>query len=83
MRYYKITNPHQDLNLNYHGFYRTKITRDGRKIYGTMFILSKKLEDNQKSEILKYPNTLLYYSQSQYAPELKNNAILILDKKIR
>ncbi len=74
----------RDCNNNaYNNFYRTHIKRDGKKIYGTMFEISRPLTDEDKNIILEYPNTILYISQSQYAPELKKNCVLVLDRKIR
>ena len=75
----------ESLNNNgFYDYYRTSITtKDGKKIYGTMYKICRKLSDDDKKVILSYPNTMLYISQCQYAPEIKGNCVLLLDRKIR
>ncbi len=73
----------KSMNNGFYDYYRTHIKKADKKIYGTMFKLSKPLTDTEKSIILSYPNTLLYISKSQYAPEIKHNCVLVLDRKIR
>ena len=74
----------KSMNNGFYDYYRTHLLKkDGKKIYGTMFKLKKPLTDDDKNIILSYPNTLLYIAQSEYAPELKHNCVLVLDRKIR
>jgi hypothetical protein len=78
--------PFERSNLGYYDYYRTHIIRNGKKIYGTMYKLDthgKPLTDAEKTVILSYPNTLLYYAQMRYAPEIKSNCVLVLDRCIR
>lgn len=70
----------EGINNSYYSFQRNAIIKEGKKIYGTLYKLSRPLSDNDKTELLKWKNIRLFISQCQYAPEIKNNAVFVADK---
>ena len=70
-------------NFYYDSSRRTLTKKNGEKIKGTLYTLEKPLTDEDKRYLTSWKNVDLFISQSQYAPELKHNAVFIADKCIR
>ena len=70
-------------NFYYNSSRRTLTKKNGEKIKGTLYTLEKPLTDEDKRYLISWKNVDLFISQSQYAPELKHNAVFIADKCIR
>lgn len=51
----------------------------GRRVYGTLFKLSKPLSYEEKLFLDSFANTIIMVSQAQYAPELKSSCVWIGD----
>ena len=51
----------------------------GRRVYGTLFKLSKPLRYEEKLFLDSFANTIIMVSQAQYAPELKSSCVWIGD----
>lgn len=49
---------------------------------GYRYILTKKLTDTQKSEIIRYKNVIISSCQYKYAKEITYDTIILLDKCI-
>lgn len=54
---------------------------DGTK--GWVYKLDRRLDDEERNIIMGYDNTDIGYIVSEYAPELRYNAVILYDKCIR
>ena len=70
-------------NNGFVDYYRSHITHDGKKVYGTVFRLEKEPIDELRNMIMRYSNTMFLKGQPQYAPELKFYYIMLLDRGIQ
>ena len=73
----------ENRNNSYYNFMRKAFNINGKKVYGTMYFTTKALTDNEKADLMEYPNIKLMESKCQYAPEIKNNVVVVMDRKIR
>lgn len=67
------------LHIEYHASQRVKHNLHG---YGTRFILSKPLTDEQLTAVIHFKNTLCGNCHYKYAPEIKYNTLTLYDKCI-
>ena len=79
--FYEWLSSHRD--NGYYNYARKGFDIAGKKVYGTMYWLEKSLTDEEKAELSEYPNIMLMTSQCQYAPEIKHNVVVVMDRKIR
>ena len=69
-----------DMNINYHDFQQV---HDNAGNKGTRYILSNMLTDEQIAKINSFKNTIISTCQYRYAPEIKYQTLIILDKCIK
>ena len=79
--FYEWLRSHRD--NAYYNYQRKGFNVNGKRVYGTMYWIDKVLTDAEKSELSEYPNIMLLMSQCQYAPEIKHNVVVVMDRKIR
>lgn len=65
------------LGIDYHAFQRVK-DRNGNR--GTRYILSTQLTPEQIAAVNRFKNTVISSAMQRYAPEIKYQTIIILDR---
>lgn len=72
------------LNMECYFFEERKVHRlDDKTIKGIRYTLDNRLTDEQKEIILSYKNTEVGTCHYRYAPEIKYDTVIILNKCIR
>ena len=73
----------EEHNNGFVDYYRSHITNEGKKVYGTIFKLEKEPVAELREMVARYSNTLFLKGHAQYAPELKFHYIMLLDRCVK
>ena len=77
---WELQNYLHSINKGPYNIYRKELTdKSGKKVRGTVYILSGVLTNEQKTYLDSFPNVTLLMSRSQYAPELVHGAVWVGD----
>ncbi len=68
------------LGIEYFAFRRVKC-KNG--LSGYLYVLDKPLSDGQRKAVSGYKNTVISTCTYRYAPEIKHDSLIILNKCIR